>query len=736
MDRTFNFFDHQTVMRQSTAGNHGQSSPSLIPQSVFQAQQHQTSSFVQDRQYQLQEPHRNPHNQTHTHLQHALHHQYAQNRPIRHHFREQHSRPPPEPTRQHPNNLLPLQSQHQAASQQSPLSQHLQSQSQEHISTHQLHQQLQLHPIGPHLHDSVVSAAEGGVSLNASSQPVASNHRPCNQQQLNHHPHPVRQLQLEAHHQAQHHSPQFSLANQLPPTSSVPMPTMTLSQSPVQLGAPALTVGSSNGTFPATAALSHSTSHFAQTVSHENHQNQHPSQVQVQSQGNISNQTLGNAHNSSNTFTGQPLHVQPVLTSQQGSNTASFGSLGNMHNNVLPGGSVEDPSGSVNQFVSQSGDTISVLNPWESSQHQVSLVSQRITGQTQQQPLLPPPLVGDTRTMNSGRNGQQNQSYGAHPENGQSNLGGTFSGGPSARGPALNNNTVISGLAHMSRQVGQNVSASEKEVLRQPLTSPSLNEGPNLADKHVKKARAHMGRKPLLSKGSGSRTLQPMGGPITSPVSTATLPNLKRQVTVKRISTTQQSNPRKADHDLKLREYGCNSGINDEVSHLPGLTTTTAIASGNSLIHKTTITKTMDGVAANTHVSNERNPPGAARATNSIGEWPAKKSNVTKNRKCRRNLDGRPAATVPVHLRNPKKGRARVFRECQQCKSENHIRRSDCIACKAPLPAGKRRRDGNPSYSRKLSSASAAPCTRAQPRIDPSQETEKEDAAVSSVTGK
>lgn len=54
---------------------------------------------------------------------------------------------------------------------------------------------------------------------------------------------------------------------------------------------------------------------------------------------------------------------------------------------------------------------------------------------------------------------------------------------------------------------------------------------------------------------------------------------------------------------------------------------------------------------------------------------------------------------VPVHLRNPKKGRDRVFRKCQYCNHDNHIRRSNCDSCKQPLPAGKRRRDGTMSFS-------------------------------------
>lgn len=103
------------------------------------------------------------------------------------------------------------------------------------------------------------------------------------------------------------------------------------------------------------------------------------------------------------------------------------------------------------------------------------------------------------------------------------------------------------------------------------------------------------------------------------------------------------------------------------------------------------------------------------------GPFPALKeetSNTAATRRPRRKRGNRPPGqpSIPVHLRNPKKGRARVFRKCMFCDKDNHIRRSVCHSCKQPLPAGKRRRDGNLSYQREhaakqreLAAAQAAP---------------------------
>lgn len=63
----------------------------------------------------------------------------------------------------------------------------------------------------------------------------------------------------------------------------------------------------------------------------------------------------------------------------------------------------------------------------------------------------------------------------------------------------------------------------------------------------------------------------------------------------------------------------------------------------------------------------------------------------TKSRRRRSSSSGPP---LPVHMRNPKKGRDRVFRPCLSCNEDNHIRRANCEKCKEPLPAGKRRKDG------------------------------------------
>lgn len=94
-----------------------------------------------------------------------------------------------------------------------------------------------------------------------------------------------------------------------------------------------------------------------------------------------------------------------------------------------------------------------------------------------------------------------------------------------------------------------------------------------------------------------------------------------------------------------------------------------------------------------------------------------------RSRKRGNRPPGQPS--IPVHLRNPKKGRARVFRKCMFCDKDNHIRRSVCFSCKQPLPAGKRRRDGNLSYQREHAAkqreiaTGGAPTAGANPVVGP-----------------
>lgn len=92
---------------------------------------------------------------------------------------------------------------------------------------------------------------------------------------------------------------------------------------------------------------------------------------------------------------------------------------------------------------------------------------------------------------------------------------------------------------------------------------------------------------------------------------------------------------------------------------------------------------------------------GTVKAEDSSGPLP-RSMKPPRSRSTRSRRKSQPPGTpcVPVHLRNPKKGRDRVFRKCQVCNHDNHIRRSNCDSCKQPLPAGKRKRDGSMSFSK------------------------------------
>jgi hypothetical protein len=75
----------------------------------------------------------------------------------------------------------------------------------------------------------------------------------------------------------------------------------------------------------------------------------------------------------------------------------------------------------------------------------------------------------------------------------------------------------------------------------------------------------------------------------------------------------------------------------------------------------------------------------------------------------RRSQSSMTLPSLPIHMRNPKKGRARVFRECAHCEHENHIRRSTCQRCGRPLPVGKRRKETKLSAGGSAESPSCSP---------------------------
>lgn len=438
---------------------------------------------------------------------------------------------------------------------------------------------------------------------------------------------------------------------------------------------------------------------------------------------------------SHNSFGGAPhLQVQPILSSQQPSQ-ASFGSLANMPGSVLAGGVVDDPAGSAHHFSnSQSGDALSGPYPWDPTHNQNALGPASLVGnQSHQQPILPLPLVGDTRTNHGLTNATSTASFAGPNSSGQNAFGGALNATMGELGPSLNT-TMVSGLNNggtLATNTGPSISVSGTEVSR-PQHPQSDADGAGRTGKTVKKSRTVFPKKTFTNRGrSGRTTQQPIRASIAAPA--ASLPNPSQPASEKDALAVASHGIRPArGGKLKGRERVRDVDV-DGCRREP-VTSSTVVAVAGPVMSR--------GVggqdASNAMVLTSPAAPHAPFLSNKNGtgtSWPVKAK--SRSRKNRRAGDAIRTATVPVHLRNPKKGRARVFRECRQCKSENHIRRSDCLHCKAPLPAGKRRRDGNPSYDRKNMASSAIPNANVLPRqLGSSRAASKEDVAVSSVISK
>eukprot|EP00177_Eucheuma_denticulatum_P003238 GFKZ01005854.1.p1 GENE.GFKZ01005854.1~~GFKZ01005854.1.p1 ORF type:complete len:732 (+),score=56.08 GFKZ01005854.1:559-2754(+) len=730
MDRSFNFFDHPSLIRHSSSGNNSQSSPSLLPQALFQNQQQHIAANIQDRHQHQQESQQRTYQQHEHNLQNSLHHQYSHNRQIRHQSHQERSRIPQQLTQQRIQNVLPPQPHHQ------PLGHH-QSFPQSHdqaAPSHNIQQQLHIQPVDSHAHDPVAATTEAGASHNPCSQPIQSQQLPCQRRQLHAHRYHVPQIQLQPQHHPHHHSSQPSSTQHHTPSSSQQL-SLNLHHNPAHMSSPMLPTSSNSGAFPGALALSQNASHFSQPASRDSHLHQHSSHFQIHPQGNVSHQPLAQPSNPSNPFVAQPLQMQAVLPSHQGSNTASFGSLGNLQNSALPGNSADDPSGPSSQFGSQSGDTLGGISPWDSSHQHGTIASQGVSAnQTQPQHLLPLPVVGDTRAINGANGTPQNQAFGSHGGTVQNSYGGTLSNGISVLGSSLNSNAVVSGLVPLTGQVGQTPPSAGKDPLKPTSTSLSASGDFSTAEMPTKKAKLGT-RKGHIGKGNGSRSAPPLRGPITSPVSTATLPTAKKQLAANLVSNSHQNQISKIDRVGNSKGKSCTFVVDEDVSHSAGVTATASLAISASVAPRTEIAQSMGGLVAKAHLRGAQSQLKSARASDSFSEWTGKKQNTGRGKKNRRNPDGTASTPVPVHLRNPKKGRARVFRNCQKCKSENHIRRSNCVTCQAPLPAGKRRRDGNPSYSRKGSLASVAPNTQGISHDSASRSDRKGDVAMSTASG-
>lgn len=509
-----------------------------------------------------------------------------------------------------------------------------------------------------------------------------------------------------------------------------------LSHTPSQVGSLGLPTTCNNNAFPSSSALTHSSSQFGQPMSREGHHSQQPSQFQIHSQSNISHAGIGQPSPSShNSFGGaQHLQVQPILSSQQPSQ-ASFGSLANIPSSVLAGSVVDEPAGPAHHFSnSQAGDALSGPYPWDPTHNQNALCPPSLAGnQSHQQPILPLPMVGDTRTNHGLTNATSAASFAGPNSGGQNTFGGALNASMGDLGPSLNT-AIVSGLnsgGTLGTSTGPSISVSGTELSRRH-NLQSDTDGAGRTGKTVKKSRTAFPKKTSMNRGrSGRTTQQPIIASITAPVTslpTPTQPAFEKNA----LAVASRGIRPTRGGKLKGRERGRDLGVDDCRPEPVTSSATVAVAvpamsrgvGGQGLSNTMIMTST---ASAHTPLRSNKNGTGTA--------CPVKAN--SKSRKSRRGGDGIRTTTVPVHLRNPKKGRARVFRECRQCKSENHIRRSDCLHCKAPLPAGKRRRDGNSSYDRKNAASSPIPNTNVVPQhLGTSRTASKEDVAVSSVISK
>lgn len=80
-------------------------------------------------------------------------------------------------------------------------------------------------------------------------------------------------------------------------------------------------------------------------------------------------------------------------------------------------------------------------------------------------------------------------------------------------------------------------------------------------------------------------------------------------------------------------------------------------------------------------------------ASSSVLMPPASRSRTSRTAPTARRRGPSPSGlALPIYMRNPKRGRARVFRDCVFCHHQNHIRRQTCEACGQKMPEGKRRK--------------------------------------------
>ncbi|CAN8068997.1 unnamed protein product [Agarophyton chilense] len=294
-----------------------------------------------------------------------------------------------------------------------------------------------------------------------------------------------------------------------------------------------------------------------------------------------------------------------------------------------------------------------------------------------------------------------------------------------ALAPSFNHSSIVRAIVNphslptlpSPHQPQHTVASSSPQAVKHPHahthTHQTLKKPRSTSVPHVA-AHAHSAHVPA------HKAKPAVSAPLTSPVSTSTIPNVKSPLGPVAPSV-QNRLTRDSDHPFKSHSVNrLSHHLTDDASTplTPSLLPSSAPAVASPLIvpHN----KPIDNI---THVRSHQlqqhqqhqqrqashliAPPSrpqlkhslSVAASPSAGDWGAKRSKNSGSRaRSRRKTTNGP--TIPVHLRNPKKGRARVFRECVHCGTENHIRRSDCVSCQKPLPPGKRRRDGNIMFDR------------------------------------
>lgn len=614
-----------------------------------------------------------------------------------------------------------------------------------------MQQHLQLQPMEGHQQDqtaaaaaataAATAAAAGSVSHLASSQQMQRRQLARGPQAQESHHQQQHQFQIhqmqQSHHRHQSHPQQQSRTQHRQSATNQAqhqLSSMHIPQNTSQLGSLGLTTASPGSSFPSTSNITQSATHFAQNIQRD-HQQQQQSQFPLQASGNISQQGMAAQQAASSASFG---NVQPLLPNQQPS---SFGSLANLPGSMLPGGVVDEPGGTQQQFTnSQSGDALGTAYPWDPSHPQGALSSQNLAGnQSQQHQMLPLPLVGDTRANTSLNNNGSSTNFNSQ-NNATQNSFGALNNGMGVLGSSLNT-AMVGGLVN-GNSLGANVAPSLSPSGTEPSqrNSYSVSEGVSRNAKTSKKAKSTGVRKAAPNRARNSRTVQAARGPVTSPVSTTALPNQQHQPPppTQSIPTVVPNRAVRPTRGGKVK--GRTRVSNQEPAKQAVVNVATSIAGGPQTAPRE---DPAPGATAGTAPAAALPATGTFASANknmigTMSPWPGKKT-ASRSRSRRKAGDGRNSTPVPVHLRNPKKGRARVFRECKQCRSENHIRRSDCASCKAPLPAGKRRRDGTISYSKSSTSRGVQvpnTCVVGQSVVGSSRQGVKDEITVPSVVGK